>query len=288
VSEIVWIASYPKSGNTWIRMFIANYLHARGEPVRLNQMTLTNTGDTIEESYRKLANQPQKNFKDLRDHLKYKPQLIRNLLEKSSEKYSFVKTHSSVAIYDHRETVPYIPPARAVYVVRNPLDVAVSFAHHLNVEIDRVVGIVCTNDYVLKGEEGGSQVDSFLGSWSQHVKSWATDRRMKICYLRYEDMVRSPAEEFSKIIAFLGLPLEERQMQKSLAFTSFRALKRQESQERFLEAPNRPGASFFREGSVGQWRERLTKQQIETIVDHHREAMSWAGYLKSNGQLSDA
>ena len=186
-----------------------------------------------------------------------------------------VKTHSVLA--DHFGT-PLITPdatAGAIYVVRNPLDIAASLASHMGFTIEGASTFMCREAALLSDSERFIRVP--LRSWSTHVKSWTVRPHPSLLVLRYEDMAGAPEETFGKVARFLNLERSPEQIRKAIDFTSFDRLKAEEEETGFRES-SKLGDSFFRKGKVGTWREELTLEQAQRIARYNAEQMRRFGY----------
>jgi hypothetical protein len=279
VPGIIWLASYPKSGNTWLRAFLANYVTNALRPVPINDLPKHVLGDNLILHYeqftgKKAADLAEETFNTLRPRL-------HEWFARSRPQDVFVKTHNMVWKIDG---VPLITPsatAGAVYVVRNPLDVAVSFAHHYQVSYGRAVESLCADDYTLPSSSG--LLPQLLGSWSHHVRSWTEAPGLTLHLMRYEDMLGKPIKAFGRLIRFLGLPKDQDRLKRAIRFSSFRELSDQERRTRFVESRPDGKSSFFRAGQSGIWRKVLTETQVENLIAKHRDIMVKMGYLSPSG-----
>ncbi len=199
----------------------------------------------------------------------------------------FVKTHNRIAIMKGHPLIAPEATAAGIYIVRNPLDVTLSFAHHYQRTLDGAVEALCKSRFFLGGQEKSDQIIQYLGSWSEHVRSWTTARGMMRHVMRYEDMQRRPLRSFAGLLRFLRQPDEPQRLRKALEFSSFKEMKGQESATRFKETPREVEGGFFRAGRVGEWRERLSQSQIDRLVEAHQEVMREYGYLDKAGKPVD-
>ncbi len=164
----------------------------------------------------------------------------------------------------------------AVYLVRNPLDVAVSYAHFAGVPIDAIIALMAD----LSGAGAGNEhrVYEFMGSWSFHVASWLSVPHRPVIILRYEDLLAAPERSFGRLASFLRLKPTPEQLRRAIEKSSFDALARQEAAQGFVEKP--PEAEkFFREGRARQWKDVLSQSQVKAIIAAHRPMMMRFGYL---------
>ena len=189
----------------------------------------------------------------------------------------FIKTHNCLVIDRGHSTINFAATAGAVYVVRNPLDVVISYAHHGGKTIDDSIEFVSMTDCESQGKPNA--VYEVLGSWSQHVLSWTRNRHPALHVVRYEDMLGDPEETFAALARHLLLQPSSAQLAKAIERSSFIRLAAQEQRKGFRERPPGADQNFFREGRAGQWKDVLTPAQIERIVAAHSEQMQRFGYL---------
>jgi len=279
---IIWLASYPKSGNTWLRAFLANYLSNTERAVAINDLPQHILGDNMRQHYLQ--------FSGLKDEaldaeaIKRLRAKVHLWLANSRAHDVFVKTHNAVALADG---VPLITPAAtagAIYVLRNPFDVAVSYAHHYQIPLERAVENLCRQD--LRLPEQGGVLEQYLGDWGQHVRSWTKAPGMTRLVLRYEDMARAPLKAFGQVTSFLGLPKDMPRLKRAVRFSSFKELSRQESRERFVESRPDGKSRFFREGRSGAWREAMRDEDRDRLVERFGDLLLEHGYLAAEGRIT--
>ena len=281
MAGIIWLASYPKSGNTWLRAFLANYMANPEQALPINELPKYALGDNMQLHYEQFTG---RKFSELSaaDIARLRPQIHQWFTQGRREEV-FVKTHNAVI---HVDKAPLITPsatAGAIYVIRNPFDVAVSFAHHYQVDYDIAVDSLCAAEYSLPATT--VTLRQYLTSWSQHARSWLEAPGLTLHLMRYEDMSRSPQKAFGKLVKFLGLAQEPARLKRSVRFSSFRELARQEAKTPFVEARPDGKSKFFRAGQAGSWRKVLTEPQVARLVDAHGPMMREVGYLTARGQI---
>ncbi|MDX1710984.1 MAG: sulfotransferase domain-containing protein [Rhodovibrionaceae bacterium] len=279
---ILWLASYPKSGNTWLRAFLANYWAGAQKPVPINELPNFALGDGMLVHYEQLSGKPAAEL-DEEEVRALRPKVHEWFATHSSETV-MVKTHNYLG---HEGGVPLITPHAtfgAVYVVRNPLDVAVSYAHHFQASLDNAVRALTEENTILPGDE--KLLPSFVGSWSQHVRSWTEMPGLHCHVMRYEDMLNKPGPTFGKLIDFLGVPREPRRLADAVKFSSFKELKKQEERDSFIEARPDGSTKFFRAGRTGGWHGELSEDQVQQIVEANAQIMRKFGYLDDKGNVT--
>lgn len=273
---IYWLASYPKSGNTWFRLVLANYLRDSNEPISINQL---NTG-TIASS--RLWIDDVSGF-DTSDMTADEIKNIRPDIYRWSAREGDVGYHKIHDAYSHtRNGKPIIDNEASrgiIYIVRNPLDVAPSLANHINCSIDQAIERMADEAYSFSGSQGrlSSQVQQHLGSWSHHVMSWINQSETPLHIVRYEDMLDQPESAFGRAFRFLGLSPKASVLQKAICHSSFTELQAQEDSFEFRERPAR-SKRFFRSGRSRTWETELTEKQIGSLTASHGEVMELLGY----------
>lgn len=273
MGNIVWLASYPKSGNTWLRAFLANLIANRPEPVPLAELPNYGRLEAEPELYSRIAGRPSTEL-DFAQLCALRPQ-VHAAIAAAAPKTVFVKTHSMAGVMDG---VPLLTPsvsAGAICVVRNPLDVAVSMSHHFGIDLDAAIDYLGNENSATENSE--LFVSEFLGSWSQHAKSWADLESERILVLRYEDLLEKPAKWFGRVARLVGTG-ERARIERAIRHADFRALAEMEKRDGFVEVPT-AGKRFFRAGRSNQWRERLSRDQVARVVAAHREQMQRFGYV---------
>jgi hypothetical protein len=284
VKGIIWLASYPKSGNTWFRVFLTNLLRDGDMPVSINELNHTPMASSRSIFDDEIGFEASDLTADEIDRLR--PELYTHLTENSEEQL-FMKIHDAYTYLE--DASPLIPKAStrcALYFIRNPLDVAVSFAHHSGWDCAKSTREMANDCFAFcsKPDRLHSQLRQKLLSWSNHVLSWVDQTPFPVCVIRYEDMKSHPLKTFTKASRFAGLDHSDIQIQKALTFSSFDVMQQQEDAEGFHEKILASGR-FFRKGEVGSWRDELKEDQANKIVDDHREVMHRFGYLDEKGKI---
>ena len=274
MKSLFWLASYPKSGNTWLRAFLANYVFNLDQPVPINQIGKLGIGDANSLAHAR-AVQRRFNPANPRDTLKARKEML-DIIDSNGADLNFVKTHNQNDKAMGVDLIPRHQTRGAIYIVRDPRDMAVSYASHHGMTLDEVIARLNRKDNATAGNK--RNVHQFLGTWSDHVKSWTEERSFPVCTLRYEDMLADPETAFTAAIKQTGIPLEEERLKKAIRFSSFDELRSQEDQNGFVENSEHQD-SFFRSGKSGGWRDVLTPEQVETLQTDHERYMRRFGYL---------
>lgn len=277
MGKILWLASYPRSGNTWTRAVLQALLAGlRGEApaADLGRLHLSTSWEALPGWWEGLLPRP------LADCSRAEVAAVRLQAQARFAAQvpglAPVKTHHAFAVSQGQRTINTAVTAGAVYLLRNPLDVAVSLAAHLNYPLERAIAEMNQEGYETPNQAGGAY--EHYGSWRQHVTSWTAAANPRLLVLRYEDLLADPPAGFGRLAAHLGLSPAPELLAEAVAGASFERLQAQEQAEGFIGRPASSRA-FFREGRAGQWRERLTPAQVEAVVAPNRAVMERFGYL---------
>lgn len=269
--KIMWLASYPKSGNTWFRAFLTALLG--DNEVDLNNLT-THGMFASREMFERITGI------DSRDLYQYETKLmiadvLRTYAAENAE-LSVFKIHDAFELdKEGKSIVPEDVTHCAIYFIRNPLDIVASLANHNNSDIDNAIEII-NNKTFLANQSGNlnrlPQIAQSVLNWSEHVESWTLSPAFKVIEVRYEDMLSDPFITFEHILKEIGWDVNPEKIQEAIKLSNFEVLKNKEKENGFREKLRNEN-SFFRAGKSGNWKNELTKMQIEKIVLKHWKIM---------------
>lgn len=281
MTRITWIASYPKSGNTWTRAFLTRYfqpepttadlplLHRLIAPQRASSRACFDDMTGVSSS--------ELGFEGIE---RYRRKL-HDMLAANAESPgpNLLKTHDTFLNEANAPRFFAGSSEGAIVIVRNPLDIAVSFANHTGKTIDAIIDLMGRAETQIDRieESGGPYLPQSIGSWSTNVRGWIDQRTLPIVLVRYEDMLANPLGEFSRMLTFLGVDVRNEKLSAAQNATQFMALKREEAEGGFLPMPE--GRSFFRTGGSEDWRQALSNGQVLRLRQDHSEMMERLGYL---------
>ncbi len=274
MGALIWLASYPKSGNTWMRTFLHNLLRDVHEPVPLDRLDDFCLGEAFRSWAQPHASKP---LDELPPQELARIRLLGQAdMTRVFHDSVFVKTHNYLGLAHGYPLINMDVTAGAIYIVRNPLDVVLSARHHFNVDIDRMIGI-------MGSPNAGAPMNEFLmpevfSTWSEHVRSWTAQPSPQLLVVRYEDLIADPLGQFGVVARFLGLAPPQERLERAVRLSSFGTLKALEETHGFREKPAH-AAAFFREGKADQWHDVLTPEQVARIVSAHRQQMARFGYV---------
>jgi hypothetical protein len=271
---IVWVASYPKSGNTWIRAFLHNLIFRTEESYDINQINLLSVGDSARGWFEEFLNETPADW-SMGETAAARPR-VHAKIASLTDGLIFVKTHNALVTH---AGAPMITPeltAGAIYIIRNPLDIVVSMSHYFDMDLDSAVTVMNQSFEPRPPDE--KVVYQMWGSWSENVATWTRKLDAALFVMRYEDLLADSFIPISALVKFLYLRPTRRELERAVDNSSFERLQAQELELGFVEMPSSSGR-FFRKGVAGQWKEILTKNQVRAIVNAHYEQMSRFGYL---------
>ncbi len=277
MGDIVWLASFPKSGNTWMRAFLHNLFHNRERPFDVNQMA----GEIFQSDgalmwFQMLDRRPVTEW-SAKDVASMRPK-VGEIIARVQKGTLFCKTHNALMTVHGHPTINLAVTSGAIYIVRNPLDTVLSFADFLGLDVDEAIDQMATHNLEPPHDPVMNNVGIMLGSWSQHVESWTGSANPRLHVVRYEDMLDHPSRTFGATARFLGLKPSRQRLLRAIRNSSFKVLRKQEDERGFTEkSPTQE--KFFRRGTAGHWRQELTAEQVERICSQHRVQMERFDYL---------
>ena len=274
MSNILWLASYPKSGNTWVRAFLANLIADGTGPLPLAELPKYCRDEALPDLYTDIAGQPSSEL-DATRLCALRPQ-VHARIAASQPGTVLVKTHNMNGSFEGHALHNPAVSVGAVYVVRNPLDVVLSMTYHFGLSIDEAIDRLGSEELATGNDE--LFVTQILGSWSTHVASWANMADPAILVVRYGDMLEKPSKTFAKIAGLVGLGDNRKRLERAIQHSSFQNLARLERRDGFSEVSDKT-KRFFRKGRANQWREALDREQVARVVTDHREQMARFKYI---------
>ena len=276
MANIIWLASYPKSGNVWLQAFLHNLIsNSRQAPspetiggfctpesAALHFMTPDSRplgAWTREETARRRAG-AHKAITGLRSDT------------------VFASTRAALATSGGAPTITMEHTAAAIYLVRNPLDVAVSLAAQGDRSIDEAI-LHLETEY--ESENSDQFAYEYQGSWSTNVLSWTQQRHAGLHLLRYEDMLSVPEQAFGPLASFLGFDTSPERLARAIRFSSFADLAEEEDKSTFTSSSGGV-RRVLRVGKSDQWREVLSADQVRRVVDRHDKQMERFNYIPND------
>ena len=280
---IIWLASFPKSGNTWMRAFLCSYLYL--------DLDKENFTFNLLKKIERFPNLNQLN------NIGIKPKSFLDVAKSwiptqnhinLNNKINLLKTHQAFGNFENFPFTDSNNTLGAIYLVRDPRDVLISYSKHMKQSIDKTLDLVLEDDSKGNLFEGkNSVIGEMRGSWSQHYNSWKYSNLKEKIIIKYEDLINNPFDTFSKVISHLNylfrklsFPLETNaeRIRKCIEISNFNNLQNLEKKLGFSDNI-KSGATFFNKGTTNQWQDELNDKIIYKIEKKFKKEMKELNYI---------
>ncbi len=267
---IIWIASYPKSGNTYVRSFLASYYFSKNGKFNFEHLLKIHQFPNMKFSKTKTVSQEEAS----------KNWIFNQNFFFNKKNLNLVKTHNCLSPFKGNEFTTKNETLGAIYIVRDPRNIITSLTHHYSLNYNEAFKHMINSESSLleKSHELDHSNFTYLGSWSNHYKSWKNFSNFKVLFIRYEDLQTAKENTFEKIILFINqltnrdLKIDESKFLNSIKSTNFSNLKNKEFNEGFEESvySNKTGKkiNFFNLGFNNRW-QKLLPTDIKDLLNKH-------------------
>ena len=273
MGKIIWLASYPESGAYWFSMFLANLIADSKEPCSREERDLIVPAENSANLYQPFFSRPLGEI-PMREVAEKRPSVHRELAKRAND-FLFLRTNNAAVRHFGNLTITPGATAAAIYIVRNPLDIAASYGAATGRSIDRTIEIMAQTGKVLgKSSKRTYQV---VGSWSENVETWTSAIRGRILTVRFEDMLDDPELQFSKAVQFLAIKATPEQIAQA-SHNSIKSIVEAYKKLGGHVSPRLSPLESLRVGAQMRGKMRLTTQQIAVIARSHRDQMHRFAY----------
>ena len=282
---IIWLASYPKSGNTYVRAFLSAYYFSENGDFDFSQIS-------------KIDQFP---------HEKYFKEKVSNMSEASKQwvpiqreinkdkKVRFFKTHSFLGNYQGNQFTSSETTLGAIYIVRDPRNVFTSLKNHYSYDNDQALKMIKDKTRSLMSNNGTHASLTYISSWAENYLSWFRNNQFRRFFVKYEDLITNKYETFRDIIVFTNTLMNrvegvnKSKLQKAIETTNFNVLKKKEISETFdgtessfknwrkFHSENKN--LFFNLGPENNWKKILESKISKEIEINFNNEMKELGYL---------
>ena len=278
LKNLLWVASYPKSGNTWMRAILTSLFYSDDGIFDFKLLPKIDQFEKLQyfDFIKDININDYKRLNELPIISKYWSEAQKRIV---SKELVFFKTHSCNYSHNNLNYTNQIKTRGGIYIIRDPRDIAVSYSKFIGESIDKTI------DYMLgQSRQIWNQNKSLgiiLSRWDYHVSSWL-NLKAPIIFIRYEDLLDKTEKILNELINFLAEELKikinvnQKKIDNIIQSTSFNLLKEKEEKEGFREASK--SSVFFREGKSMQWKSDLNEKQIFKIESNFGEAMKKFNY----------
>tara|TARA_A100001388_G_scaffold268684_1_gene244094 strand:- start:10142 stop:10981 length:840 start_codon:yes stop_codon:yes gene_type:complete len=278
---IIWLASYPKSGNTWVRSFLSAYYYS--DDGKFNFKLLNNIKQFPSRDF---FNKKILSVEDASDNW-----LIAQSRIKSKGEVCFLKTHNVFGAYKGKNFTTSEFTLGAIYIVRDPRNVITSLMNHYSLNENEALSMINSVYRNLRDENNPEDYSnySFISSWANNFRSWKLSKSIETLIIKYEDLENNRFRTFKKIINFtnklmkLNNKIDFEKLKISIESTNFDILKKKEELEGFEEAifSKKVGRTktFFNLGSENNYKKLIKPQTSKTLKKLFKKEMKELGYI---------
>ena len=282
---IIWLASYPKSGNTYVRAFLSAYYFSDNGQFDFSQIT-----NIDQFPHEKFFNQKVNNF-DEASKLWVPIQKKIN----QDKKIRFFKTHSFLGNYKGNEFTSPETTLGAIYIIRDPRNVFTSIKNHYSLDNEKALKMITDKTRSLMSNNGSHASLTYISSWAENYLSWLRNNKFRRLFVKYEDLIENRYETFRDLIVFTNTLMNnvegvnKLKLQKAIETTNFNVLKKKEMSETFdgsdssfknwrkFHSENKN--LFFNLGPENDWKKNLEKEFAEKIETNFEKEMKKLKYL---------
>ena len=282
---IIWLASYPKSGNTYVRAFLSAYYFSESGEFDFSQIARI----------------------DQFPHEKFFKEKVNSISEASKQwvpiqkeinkdkKIRFFKTHSFLGNYQGNQFTSPETTLGAIYIVRDPRNVLSSLKNHYSFDDNNALKMIKDKTRSLMSNNGSHASLTYISSWSENYLSWLRNNQFRRLFIKYEDLITNKYETFRDIIVFTNTLMNKvegvnkSRLQKAIETTNFDVLKKKEVSETFdgsessfknwrkFHSENKN--LFFNLGPDNNWKKILKTDISKEIEINFEKEMVELGYL---------
>ena len=282
---IFWIASYPKSGNTWLRTLISSYYYS-------------DNGIYSENLIKRIRQFPEKmHFTDFDYNQNIVTDTSRFWIKaqekiNKDKKLKFFKTHNTFGALNNNHFTDNKNSIGVIYIIRDPRNVITSLMNHYELDNEQAIKWM-TNEKnyiydVINFDEDGYSDFQFISSWNTNYKSWLLQKKIPIKFIKYEDLLNQTFTVFKDVINFINITTRNNEkikidkLKNSINSTFFDKLQDMEKKNGFSEAitskKNNKKIPFFNMGPKNDWKKVLDKNLINRLNDHFEKNLIELSY----------
>ncbi len=280
---IIWITSYPKSGNTWVRALLSTYLYSDQGNFEFNLLKNIDAFPS-----KKYFLPLLKNFQDMKKVSSF--WLAAQNKINLNDNITFLKTHSALCTFENNKFTDSFNTKAVIYVVRDPRNVITSLSNHYSLDIKESFSFITKkNRMLVLNKYGGSDfgIAEVLGDWSEHYKSWKNITFAPILIIKYEDLLLDTKKTFISVLVFLSkftkIKIDNKKIENTINTCSFESLVKKEKDEGFNEAviskKNYEKVRFFNLGKKNDWNYLLDIEYEKKLREFFALEMKELGYI---------
>ena len=283
---IIWLASYPKSGNTLLRSMLSSYYFSKDGKFEFKLLKNVHQFPNIS-LFKNLNINTDDELEVVKNYIK-----VQQIINKQDgNKLRFLKTHSSLNDINGYKFTDLNNSLGVIYIVRDPRNIVRSFANHSQISVEEAKQNL-VNVKILGGKNDPVNKSTVhIGSWSSNFKSWKEFKKVnKYLLIKFEDLISQPGQVFRLILNFVHEltktqpEIDDTKLKNTIKTTSFEYLRKLEEKENFSEAATQSQekyVKFFKYGDKENLIESLPTQIKKELENQLSDEMIELGYLKS-------
>ena len=279
---IIWLASYPKSGNTWVRSMLTALIYTSDGKFNFDLL------DKIKQFPSQIFFKDLTNSYDDVDEIAKNWETAQDLINLNKE-VKFLKTHHLKCKIGENNFTSQRNTLATIYIVRDPRNLVNSISNHYSKSLEESKKFLMTPRYLYGFKKNGdvkkNDIKTLLGTWSQHYNFWKTNNTNYLL-IRYEDLIKDTNSALNKIIVFLkkyiNIEVNDEKIKNILNTTNFQYLKNLENEGKFNENAFEninTKKTFFYLGPKNNWKNNLDEKMKKEIENELNKEMSELGYL---------
>lgn len=260
---IVYLASYPRSGNTFLRALLANYLSGVDRPLTPHEIAFFGAGEKHEDLWLESTGLGWRE-RTIEIEWAARADYLDRVRKRPGTGPVFLKTHTLNGVVLDKPAFVFGPEDRIIYVIRHPLDVLVSAAQFFGLDLPAMADRLMLNGAFNTSDGGYYEI---TGSWIENVGGWTTETRCPVLLVKFEQLCEDAGGVLSGILRFLGQPPSPHRVARAAADTAFETLQAAHAADGFDQGPGRDARhTFFRVGKTGQWRTEVPAPLAARLV----------------------
>ena len=290
--KIFWLSSYPRSGNTWLRLILCGLFFTKDGNVnnfdildKIHKLDSLNYFEFIKEisidDYNLIFEGTEYDWETLAVYTKYWIEAQKRI-KINEGTFAFFKTHNARVKLKENHYTNELTTLGFIYISRDPRDIVLSYSKHTNKDIDSTIDLL-SNDKIMGKQKTDNRMPEIILSWKDHYRSWKKFTAVPGLFLKYEDLLNDIEMEINKITDFfyknfyIEISNKNEKIKNVIKSTNFDNLKNMENKNGFDEKSEY--SDFFRSGKTKQWKNELNQNQKNLIEQSCKNQMIELEYL---------